>query len=105
MLLNEFLNSVVAHSCSSPRLVMVMIIIINDDVNDDIIMMAMRTMMLMLMTTTTTPVISCSPSFIESSRLGEGSHHLTAFHKTVIAMTEIMIRMTMTVILMMIMVK
>ena len=34
MLLNEFLNSVVAHSCSSPRLVMVMIIIINDDVND-----------------------------------------------------------------------
>ena len=100
MLLNEFLNSVVAHSCSSPRLVMVMIIIINDD----IIMMAMRTMMLMLMTTTT-PVISRSPSFIESSRLGEGSHHLTAFHKTVIAMTEIMIRMTMTMILMMIMVK
>ena len=104
MLLNEFLNSVVAHSCSSPRLVMVMIIIINDDVNDDIIMMAMRTMMLMLMTSTPA-VISCTPSFIESSRLGEGSHHLTAFHKTVIAMTEIMIRMTMTVILMMIMVK
>ena len=94
MLLNEFLNSVVAHSCSSPRLVMVM-------------MMAMMTMfaMMMMMTTTTTPVISRSPSFIESSRLGEGSHHLTAFHKTVIAMTEIMIRMTMTVILMMIMVK
>ena len=95
MLLNEFLNSVVAHSCSSPRLVMVM-------------MMALMTMfaiMMMMMTTTTTPVISRSPSFIESSRLGEGSHHLTAFHKTVIAMTEIMIRMTMTVILMMIMVK
>ena len=96
MLLNEFLNSVVAHSCSSPRLVMVM-------------MMALMTMfaimMMMMMTTTTTPVISRSPSFIESSRLGEGSHHLTAFHKTVIAMPEIMIRMTMTVILMMIMVK
>ena len=96
MLLNEFLNSVVAHSCSSPRLVMVM-------------MMALMTMfaimMMMMMTTTTPAVISRSPSFIESSRLGEGSHHLTAFHKTVIAMTEIMIRMTMTVILMMIMVK
>ena len=94
MLLNEFLNSVVAHSCSSPRLVMVM-------------MMALTTMfaMMMMMTTTTPAVISRSPSFIESSRLGEGSHHLTAFHKTVIAMTEIMIRMTMTMILMMIMVK
>ena len=82
MLLKEFLSSVVAHSCSSPRLIVMMI-------NSQWFCQEQQWYLWKQWWRWSwgrwreKPVlISSRPSFIESSRLGEGSHHLTVRHKT-----------------------